>query len=412
MAPTLPSDNRGGNAMAPVNGFNNTRQGPAPAPVAAAPPTDWRQSWGKTEDAKVPTTTKPAENSTESYLPSAKSVLPQADSKHPDPLLQMPPQMPHQPNRSPVDEKPISMKSDPAVVPAAAVVSTTAAKPPATTVATPAQVYSPSASMPVPLGAQSVIQAGNPGPGGVRYIPVPMVTIPDVHRAPVAPMTNPAQAYRTPNFMTAGANANQTNAFAPAPARQSLVQATNAFGPGAPAVVNAPYGQSMVTPGSAGMMAHTMSPSGSYPAMNSSVVSAGFQGASLSSSVVPAAYHTPREFLAPRAHLGTVKPTAENIHQMEITLRDSLYPSQREWAAESMAAVDWRSHPQIVQALTMAAKEDPAPTVRASCVRCLATMKVNTPPVITVVRGLKTDSDPRVRQAAERASSILAAGEK
>jgi hypothetical protein len=334
--------------------------------------------------------------------------LPQADSKRPDPL-----QIPQQFNRPPEEDKPISKKSDSAVVPAAAVTTTTAAKPPVTTVPTPAPVYSSSASMSVPLGAQSVIQAGEAGPGGVRYIPVPMVTIPDVHRAPVAPMANPSQAYGTPSAMMTGTNASQVNAFTPAPARQSLVQATNAFGPGAPAVVSAPYGHAMSSPGSAGMMAQAVSPSPSYPAMSSSVVSAGFHGSTPSNSVVPTAYHTTaNEPLALTPRPGLVKPTAENIHQMEITLRDSLYPSQREWAAESMAAVDWRSHPQVVQALTTAAKEDPAPTVRASCVRCLASMKVNTQPVITVVRGLKNDSDPRVRQEAERATSILADGDK
>ncbi len=97
---------------------------------------------------------------------------------------------------------------------------------------------------------------------------------------------------------------------------------------------------------------------------------------------------------------------------MVVALRDSLYPSQREWAAESMSTVDWRSHPQVVQALMTAAKEDPAATVRAGCVRCLANMNVNTVPVVTVVRGLRNDSDPRVRQEAERALSVLAAGEK
>jgi hypothetical protein len=381
------------------------------------------------DDAKVPTTTTPVQSSTESYVPSVKPALPQADSKRPDPL-----QMPEQFNRPPMESKPISKKSDPALVPAAAVTSTAPVKPAAavtsTTQAKPletmtstvtakpvatmtstasamppqsnmpatVQTYSPGASMPVPLGAKSVIQAGDPGPGGVRYVPVPMVTIPDAKRAPAPPMMNSPQVYGTPGPMTAGPNTVQANAFAPAPARQTL--ASNAFGPGAPAVVSGPYGQSTPTFGSAGMMAQGMPPSGSFPAMPPN-------------SIVPAGYHTmTNDALTPAAHLGAVKPTAENIHQMEATLRDSLYPSQREWAAESMAAVDWRTHPQVVQALTTAAKEDPAPTVRASCVRCLAAMKVNTLPVVTVVRGLKNDSDPRVRQDAERAWSVLAPGEK
>jgi hypothetical protein len=363
-------------------------------------------------DAAVPSAAKPAQSSTEGYLPPIKPVLPQADTKRPDPL-----QMPQQFNRSPVDMKPLSQRSDTLLVPAAAVASTTTVKPAVTSTTMPAPAYSSTAGMQVPLGTQSVIQAGEPGPGGVRYIPVPMVTIPDIKRAPVPPVTNPAPMSGMPSGMTAGTNAYQTNAFTPAPSRQTFAQATNAFSSGA-AVMNAPYGQSMIRPGSASMMAQATPPSASTNIMNSGLVTTGFQGSGFPNAVVPASFHTmtyqPMTYqpMMPTAHLTPVKPTADNIHQMEATLRDSLYPSQREWAAESMAAVDWRTHPQVVQALATAAKEDPAPTVRASCVRCLATMKVNTLPVITVVRGLKNDSDPRVRQEAERAWSVLAPGEK
>src|SRR5207253_1423829 len=69
------------------------------------------------------------------------------------------------------------------VKPAAMVVPSTAAAPTssmpvatikpaaATVVVEPPKMPSTASSMPVPLGAQSVIAAGNPGPGGVRYIP-------------------------------------------------------------------------------------------------------------------------------------------------------------------------------------------------------------------------------------------------
>jgi vesicle coat complex subunit len=62
--------------------------------------------------------------------------------------------------------------------------------------------------------------------------------------------------------------------------------------------------------------------------------------------------------------------------------------------------------------LITAAKDDPAPTVRATCVRSLANMKANTMPVITTVRNLTSDTDPRVRQEAERALSVLSAIQK
>jgi hypothetical protein len=80
-------------------------------------------------------------------------------------------------------------------------------------------------------------------------------------------------------------------------------------------------------------------------------------------------------------------------------LRDSLYPSERETAAEYLAYCDWRRDPQVVQALLTAAQSDPAPSVRAGCVRLLGRMHVTAAPVITAVQALQTDPDPRVRLA-------------
>ena len=93
--------------------------------------------------------------------------------------------------------------------------------------------------------------------------------------------------------------------------------------------------------------------------------------------------------------------------QMLAALHDSIYPSQREWAAEGLATIDWRIHPEAAQALMTAAAQDPAATVRAACVRHLARMKVNTVPVIQAVQALRADPDPRVRQEAEQALITL-----
>jgi HEAT repeats len=94
--------------------------------------------------------------------------------------------------------------------------------------------------------------------------------------------------------------------------------------------------------------------------------------------------------------------------QMLAVLRDSLYPSQREWAVDGLASQPGApSQPQIVQALLSAAKDDPAPTVRAASVRALAQLQLNTVPVATVVQGLKNDPDPRVRREAEMALPVL-----
>jgi hypothetical protein len=98
-----------------------------------------------------------------------------------------------------------------------------------------------------------------------------------------------------------------------------------------------------------------------------------------------------------------------NTPQLLALLKDSLYPSHREWAADCLSRQDWRSQPEVVQALVTAAKEDPAATVRAGCVRALAQMKANTLPVVTVLQSLKADADPRVRMEVEEALPTLGA---
>ena len=267
--------------------------------------------------------------------------------------------------------------------------------------------------MSVPLGAQSVIQAGEPGPGEVRYVPVPMVTLPDVRRAPVPPMTNPAQVYGAYGNVATPASFTQANAFSPGASSPVYAQTANAFGPMGPTMPAMPSSPSPSMYAGTGTIAQGGYAVASNNLANPSVLTAGYQGVGLPNQTVAAAYHpTGYQGSLSNPALNTVQATPDNLHQMEITLRDALYPSQRELAAQAMATADWHSHPSVVQFLTKAAKEDPAATVRATCVRCLANMHVNTGPVLTVVRGLKKDTDPRVRQEAERALSTLDAGEK
>jgi hypothetical protein len=90
------------------------------------------------------------------------------------------------------------------------------------------------------------------------------------------------------------------------------------------------------------------------------------------------------------------------------TLRESLYPSERETAADQLSQCDWRSQPGVVHALVAGAKSDPAPLVRVACLRSLGRMKVNTLPAVEAVKALKTDSDVRVRQEAEETLKVLA----
>jgi hypothetical protein len=95
------------------------------------------------------------------------------------------------------------------------------------------------------------------------------------------------------------------------------------------------------------------------------------------------------------------------VPQLLAALKDSLRPSEREAAAERLSELDWRVQPLVVEQLMKAAREDPAATVRAACVHALAQMKITTPGALALVRDLKSDRDPRVRQEAEEALSAL-----
>ncbi len=95
------------------------------------------------------------------------------------------------------------------------------------------------------------------------------------------------------------------------------------------------------------------------------------------------------------------------VAELMMMLKDSLYPSQREWAADKLSATDWRLNPQVADALAAAAKDDPAATVRAGCVRGLVKMKANTASVLGALEALKADADPRVQKEVGQALAAL-----
>jgi hypothetical protein len=131
-----------------------------------------------------------------------------------------------------------------------------------------------------------------------------------------------------------------------------------------------------------------------------------------SASVVAAGY--PLVAPAPRSAPPQLNPnitaeTAANSKELLIALRTSLYPSQREWAADRLTSCDWRAEPQVVDGLVTTARVDPAPMVRCGCLRALARMQASCPPAVAVAKDLKNDADPRVRQEAEQALNTLMA---
>jgi hypothetical protein len=93
--------------------------------------------------------------------------------------------------------------------------------------------------------------------------------------------------------------------------------------------------------------------------------------------------------------------------QLLAMLQDSPYPSHREWAADALSSVDGPLHPMIAAALIKGANQDPAATVRASCIRCLAKVSAGGPSVVAVLESLRTDPDRRVRDEASAALAVL-----
>ncbi len=92
-------------------------------------------------------------------------------------------------------------------------------------------------------------------------------------------------------------------------------------------------------------------------------------------------------------------------------LSDSLYPSQREWAADRLTHYEWRVHPQVVECLLQAARSDPAPLVRVGCIRSLGRLKASTTFVAKTLQEIKeTDKDARVRKEAEHVLKSFAPG--
>jgi hypothetical protein len=293
----------------------------------------------------------------------------------------------------------------------------------------------------MPPGSKSVLDSGSS-----QYVPVPIVTVPDYRRPPQPPAPHVPQPPE-PNYVDMSNAFTNPSAAPPSPQAPPPPQAGNAFSPTPspvetnPAVAGAfgmPVGGSpaagmypppgyggprapgmvppgMMPPGYAGMMPRGMYPQMPYgpamPAMyqpNPGVAGQPIQQMSYSAPVggmgagPQVAMATPPVNLLPAA--GTAVQPAEAM----ATLRDSIYPSQREWSAGQLASLDWHTHGDAVQALATAAREDPAPLVRAACVRALGRMGCNSAPVLNTLQALKTDGDPRVLHEVEQALASLA----
>jgi hypothetical protein len=231
-------------------------------------------------------------------------------------------------------------------------------------------------SIPVTTPNAFTVAAGSSG-----GMPMPMMVPPGPMMMPAGPMMPPG-GMMPPGSMMAQAPAGMGNAFTnagtsrPIPADYGMAaNDPNAFEHG---------GMSPAPPRPQMAM---MPPPGYYP--------------------YPMPMPMPRMPMAPPMAMAQAPVQEPQTRQLIAVLHGSIMPSEREMAVDQLTCFDWRSQPQVATAIVEAAKNDPAATVRASCVRALAKMKVNTLPAVQTVQALKSDKDIRVRQEVEQALAIM-----
>lgn len=289
----------------------------------------------------------------------------------------------------------------------------------------------------LPPGAASILAARSGLDGPIVYVPVQAAVVPQPWRAPVPPDPKTPEAPQLNAFV---------NAFSP-PAQPKGANAPQMYGPGPQAMPYPPmmangYPPQGMMPPYAMMNPYAMPP---QAMMNPYMMQQGYPygypvmqtGYPMMPMQQPAP--SPRQYQGPQApnpfgaapmgmqQVAYTQPMAPFAQPMMMPgplpqmaapqwgqlidkLRDSPYPAEREQAAYMMTSCDWRTNPQVAKALVQAASQDPAPMVRAGCVVTLMRMNVATQSVMSVMQTLRTDADPRVRDAAEQAIVRLGQG--
>jgi len=369
----------------------------APKTTSTSALSDWRKSWGKANDFKSTESSTPTAQTTSKQDKKEPAALPHADMTAPDPL------------KSPEKYARITLETKKDSTTAANADKAKTGMSPAKPTAYSKSDMAGDQKTKISSAMQPSTETTTMAVPQLQYIAVPIVTVPDFRRLPSPPpgppqVVPPSLAARNAAAASQGAvsrpfgpgpttsDPGVTNAFMSPPSEEAVARVTNAFGPMdaneepqmGPGVANNSR-QALMARNAAGSQAPAHVPM-NLPAP--AVMRAGFEGAPASA--------------------GSADATTKTIPQMMSALHDSLLPSQREWALEGLAKTDWRSNPAIVKAILQAAKDDPAATVRAGCVRCLAKMKASTEEVVQGVQGLKYDSDPRVRHEFEEAMHVLA----
>src|SRR5262249_2558495 len=80
------------------------------------------------------------------------------------------------------------------------------------------------------------------------------------------------------------------------------------------------------------------------------------------------------------------------------TLKDALQPSERQTAAEALIEGATGRSPEVRTALLTAVQQDPAATVRAACLRCLAKQGIRDQVYRDALAAAQRDQDMRVRE--------------
>jgi hypothetical protein len=379
-------------------------------------PSDWRKSWGQSSE--------PPRTTTSALAGGVRDIsLPHSDSKRPDPL-----QMPEDYRSRMSDIVPTTKKQD------STKTDDDKSKPKTTTSYLPSLQPIPVAdSTRARTASESSIarrtettdrrtmqtatsSADSHEVGRVQSLSVPVVSIPE-KREELTPVTQ-TLTQGTPTYIRqdeptargrttwpaatpapAPLDPSVVNAFSHVPTTEEVVRGSNAFATMPSGPVNLPSGNM-----------HR----GQYPNYANAMAMARTQSMMANPAVQGTAqwgYQTETQAMAvshsATSGLGTQPISPESKYWLDV-LHDSLYPSQREWAAETLSALDWKSNPKVVQAMVAGAREDPAATVRAACVRCLTKMKANSKEVLAAIAALKNDTDPRVRQEADQAILALA----
>lgn len=295
-----------------------------------------------------------------------------------------------------------------------------------------------------PLGAQSVLAARSGQHGPVAYVPVPLMTTPQPNtppgppppQIPEAPQLNayvnafspPAApkpavqqgassvpTWMQPNPMVMQQQMMQQQMMQQAMMQQQMMQQqmmlAQGYRPSPYGQPQMPYGQPMPSQGPMSNMArHYAGPMPPSPYAPSPMMAGGYYPASNPpmmpmNAMMPQAPAVQQVNYAPAPAAQT--STTGQVEQLIKVMRESPYPAQREWAAQSLLSFEWRAHPQVVPALLSSASQDPAPSVRAGCVSCLGRMGAAVEPVFATLHGMRNDIDPRVRQEVEQAFARL-----